>query len=668
MVDQPSANDAAECFIDIVGIDCQPTVRASRHVSTSLSGGLGLVKSHRSSPSPRHSMATGVARDIASWLETAHELQEKRRREDETRQRQLEADIDAERAARQQRRAGRSRSSSPSKVEMTLPIDRANLASLLTREPGRRSADQPTVSEPPKLVHTTKNRARRPATKKPTAQSIVPHMPPAQRANQPGTSLHPSPSRLGIDSDADRFARSSQARVPKAKPALPAKSAVTQTSLHGSHATVLDAGLGAGPRRNAPQMLLKRSVGPHGGVYHGFMPHLQMSSTKQDHRVEDTSRTAPATAHLPKLSTATRTVPKEGAMVSLSQGGDYSGTEMHSAPARQFQSHVPPRPSPGPRGSTKIPDAVDLIKSRATAGLATPIKMAKPLQLTRASSPTLHANSVSLLGSFRWIGRRARRPAPKVSLVHLDVYQGEEPADFVEKCGGTIVCRDDALTLDQGARLYSVRRYLTGHAIDQRRLHVSSLCAGHCFHLCTTTGRYVWQGRGSLPSEVQAALDFCPDAQLVRQDHEPESFWTELGGKGRYASASFWHLRATIPDPCPTLYTVSDSITKTKQFGHNLLAAGSDHVHVVDLLGGHEVYVLLRSDTARRSRHVMKALDLADSLGAVAGHTSGTPVKLVVCPGSRLPRDLQAVFRCEDPADASELRLFEVDVFRSCLR
>ena len=102
---------------------------------------------------------------------------------------------------------------------------------------------------------------------------------------------------------------------------------------------------------------------------------------------------------------------------------------------------------------------------------------------------------------------------------------------------------------------------------DTYSQHVSNLCSAfsHCLTLLGTS--YAWYGKGSLPKERQAALEYAQSlttkgsnlVELIEQEsYDNELFWMMLGDAG-YANADYWKWRPKLPTTLPRIWRVDAS-------------------------------------------------------------------------------------------------------------
>lgn len=102
---------------------------------------------------------------------------------------------------------------------------------------------------------------------------------------------------------------------------------------------------------------------------------------------------------------------------------------------------------------------------------------------------------------------------------------------------------------------------------DLNSQHVSNLCSAFSYCLTLLGTSYVWYGKGSLPKERQAALEYAQSlttkesslVELIEQESDDnEFFWMMLGDAG-YASADYWKWRPQLATTLPRIWRVDAS-------------------------------------------------------------------------------------------------------------
>jgi advillin len=142
------------------------------------------------------------------------------------------------------------------------------------------------------------------------------------------------------------------------------------------------------------------------------------------------------------------------------------------------------------------------------------------------------------------------------SPVQVRVVQSKEPNHFLTLFKGKMVVhnggkasgfknRADVDSYDtDGVSLYHIKgtTELNTRAVQVPEV-AASLNSGDCFALLTPTVVYIWQGKGSNPTErktaqgTAAVIKGARTVTLVEEGKEPDAFWSAVGGKGEYPQA-----------------------------------------------------------------------------------------------------------------------------------
>lgn len=130
------------------------------------------------------------------------------------------------------------------------------------------------------------------------------------------------------------------------------------------------------------------------------------------------------------------------------------------------------------------------------------------------------------------------------------------------------------------------------------------------------------------------------------------------------ASSAFWRLRRGAQAYDIKLHAVDGlKVLQLDHFSTRSLSQGS--VHILDTY--FEIYICLSIASTREEIAVAItwSKDFCRRLSEVRPFI---PMVLVLCPGSKMPRDLRAVFRSPTIGEARELRLLELGTAESLLR
>ncbi|KAI0305774.1 hypothetical protein B0F90DRAFT_1948159 [Multifurca ochricompacta] len=159
----------------------------------------------------------------------------------------------------------------------------------------------------------------------------------------------------------------------------------------------------------------------------------------------------------------------------------------------------------------------------------------------------------------------ARHYGTKLRLVH----QGCEPPELVHALGGRLTIRQGTRShwSAENTTMHQVRLVHGNVFIDEYDLHVSNLCSAFSYCLTLLGTSFVWHGKGSLPKERQAALEYAqslaeegsPPVELVEGvSDDNEMFWMMLGDAD-YANADYWKWRPNSEGIVPRIWRVNAS-------------------------------------------------------------------------------------------------------------
>ncbi|KAH9176448.1 hypothetical protein EDB89DRAFT_1941539 [Lactarius sanguifluus] len=236
------------------------------------------------------------------------------------------------------------------------------------------------------------------------------------------------------------------------------------------------------------------------------------------------------------------------------------------------------------------------------------------------------------------------------------VRQSCEPAELVHALGGRLAIR-------QGTRLHWSAENTTMHQvrwiqgnvlIDEHDLHVSNLCSAFSYCLTLLGTSYVWHGKGSLPEERQAALEYAQSlategsslVELIEQESDDnEFFWMMLGDDG-YASADYWKWRPKLATNLPRIWRVDASsdpyLTNVPAFATQSDVASS--VYLTDCIW--ELFVLVGVKARGSRQDIRLALSSAKDLSMrnKVDRPFTPPIHVLILP-SKLPLDFRLHFR-----------------------
>lgn len=236
------------------------------------------------------------------------------------------------------------------------------------------------------------------------------------------------------------------------------------------------------------------------------------------------------------------------------------------------------------------------------------------------------------------------------------VRQSCEPPELVHALGGRLAIRQGTRShwSAENTTMHQVRWMQGNVLIDEHDLHVSNLCSAFSYCLTLLGTSYVWHGKGSLPKERQAALEYAKSlttegpslVELIEQESDDnELFWMMLGD-ARYASADYWKWRPKLATTLPRIWRVDASsapyLTNVPAFSTQSNIDSS--VYLTDCIW--EIFVLVGTKARGSRQDIRLALSSAKhlSLRNTVNRPFTPPTHVLILP-SRLPLDLRLHFR-----------------------
>ncbi|KAH8990623.1 hypothetical protein EDB92DRAFT_1864927 [Lactarius akahatsu] len=236
------------------------------------------------------------------------------------------------------------------------------------------------------------------------------------------------------------------------------------------------------------------------------------------------------------------------------------------------------------------------------------------------------------------------------------VRQSCEPAELVHALGGRLAIRQGTRShwSAENTTMHQVRWILGNVLIDEHDLHVSNLCSAFSYCLTLLGTSYVWHGKGSLPEERQAALEYAQTlaadgsslVELIEQESDDnEFFWMMLGDAG-YASADYWKWRPKLATNLPRIWRVDASsdpyLTNVPAFATQSDVASS--VYLTDCIW--ELFVLVGAKARGSRQDIHLALSSAKDLSMrnKVDRPFTPPIHVLILP-SKLPLDFRLHFR-----------------------
>ncbi|KAH9040635.1 hypothetical protein EDB85DRAFT_1924378 [Lactarius pseudohatsudake] len=236
------------------------------------------------------------------------------------------------------------------------------------------------------------------------------------------------------------------------------------------------------------------------------------------------------------------------------------------------------------------------------------------------------------------------------------VRQSCEPAELVHALGGRLAIRQGTRShwSAENTTMHQVRWIQGNVLIDEHDLHVSNLCSAFSYCLTLLGTSYVWHGKGSLPEERQAALEYAQSlategsslVELIEQESDDnEFFWMMLGDAG-YANADYWKWRPKLATNLPRIWRVDASsdpyLTNVPAFATQSNVASS--VYLTDCIW--ELFVLVGAKARGSRQDIRLALSSAKDLSMrnKVDRPFTPPIHVLILP-SKLPLDFRLHFR-----------------------
>ncbi|KAH9012020.1 hypothetical protein EDB85DRAFT_1044168 [Lactarius pseudohatsudake] len=236
------------------------------------------------------------------------------------------------------------------------------------------------------------------------------------------------------------------------------------------------------------------------------------------------------------------------------------------------------------------------------------------------------------------------------------VRQSCEPAELVHALGGRLAIRQGTRShwSAENTTMHQVRWIQGNVLIDEHDLHVSNLCSAFSYCLTLLGTSYVWHGKGSLPEERQAALEYAQSlategsslVELIEQESDDNEFFWMMLGDASYASADYWKWRPKLATNLPRIWRVDASsdpyLTNVPAFATQSNVASS--VYLTDCIW--ELFVLVGAKARGSRQDIRLALSSAKDLSMrnKVDRPFTPPIHVLILP-SKLPLDFRLHFR-----------------------
>ncbi|KAF8070560.1 hypothetical protein FPV67DRAFT_1027864 [Lyophyllum atratum] len=246
----------------------------------------------------------------------------------------------------------------------------------------------------------------------------------------------------------------------------------------------------------------------------------------------------------------------------------------------------------------------------------------------------------------------AKRYGTSVNIVHQD----SEPPQLVHVLGGVLAIRQGTRThwTPENTAMHLVRSVGGMILVDEKDLLVRNLCSAYSYCVSILGSVYVWYGRGSVPLERKAALEYgrsltstAPPIELTENGgDDDEMFWMILGDE-EYANADYWRWRRSSPIADPRIWRVKadlgvDGVTIVDFISNE--TSFHDSVYIIDCIW--EFYVMVGSSARAHRQDIELALHVASDLSSRVSVARPYPptIHTLIFP-SQLPRDLRLALR-----------------------
>ncbi|KAA1472849.1 hypothetical protein DENSPDRAFT_778865 [Dentipellis sp. KUC8613] len=247
----------------------------------------------------------------------------------------------------------------------------------------------------------------------------------------------------------------------------------------------------------------------------------------------------------------------------------------------------------------------------------------------------------------------------RTTLIHL--VQCCEPPELIVLLGGQLIIRQGFRShwSSENTTMHLVRAMDDVVIIDEHNFVLSSLCSGFSYVLIILGTVYVWEGRGSIQKEKEAALayakvlggDNCQSVQLREGQNDTDDILRIMLGDSHYAQADYWKWRPVTENKTTRLWRIDadqgDLATPLSTFLEEPDAQAS--VYVVDCVWELFVVVGEAARSSRRSIWIALAIALEISKFSAPARPFSPNVHVLVLP-SQIPADLRLHRRDIDEA------------------
>ncbi|TFY70991.1 hypothetical protein EVG20_g2016 [Dentipellis fragilis] len=237
-----------------------------------------------------------------------------------------------------------------------------------------------------------------------------------------------------------------------------------------------------------------------------------------------------------------------------------------------------------------------------------------------------------------------------------------EPPELIALLGGQLIIRQGSRShwSSENTTMHLVRAMGDVVIIDEHNFSLANLCSGFSHVLSILGTVYVWEGRGSIQKEKEAALAYAKmlggdDCQAVElregvNDDDDDIFWMMLGDS-HHAQADYWKWRPATENTTTRLWRIDaskdDFATPISTFFEEPDVQAS--VYVVDCIWELFVVVGKAARSNRQNIRIALATALEVSKFSAPARPFSPNVHVLVLP-SQIPADLRLHRRDIDEA------------------
>ncbi|KAG6813556.1 hypothetical protein H0H92_009948 [Tricholoma furcatifolium] len=248
--------------------------------------------------------------------------------------------------------------------------------------------------------------------------------------------------------------------------------------------------------------------------------------------------------------------------------------------------------------------------------------------------------------------RKLQEIAQRYSTTVISVQQNSEPTQLVLILGGVLAVRQGTRTrwTPENTAMHLIRSFGGVIFIDEKDLDMKNLCSGYSYCITLLDTVYVWYGRGSIPLERKAALEYgrsltpaSPPIEVTEDTSKDDEMFRLMLGDDEYANADYWKWRRSSSFIDPRIWRFdTDHFTHIDFISNE--ASFHESVYVIDCLW--EFYIVVGSNARALRQNIELAVHIALELSRRVSPTRPyTPTVHTLILPSQIPRDLRLMFR-----------------------